>query len=412
MPIQLKEIGLTVFESGIIYTVLPLLNFVVPPTFGILVEKFGHHKLVNLICIVCITVICIIISQLPTNINEDGSSFKNIFWIYLFLRLAFNSFQLSIQVMFQSSIAAIAKNKGGYGKQRIWSLVATMICNPLTGVLMTVYSKSDEAINYRPAFYLFAGFMVPLFVFVCFLKMEITKRKQEERKPIKQFLKSGRLWFFYFIVVLVGVLQSVRTPYFVMFYRDIRGPPYLLGILRSVTALANIPVAYFSNIIAEKIGFYVYIVFLVLLALRYLLISFIHDPWLLIPIYSLIPSGNIIVVANVEFAMILAPPGYLMTFVALASNANLGIGRVFGRLLGAFVWDASGGRSVFRCFSGLSIFTAIIAAIIYGVYKPLQKRAPVGDESETVDENTQLISNEQSQQNVSQHYKSQNSTSS
>ncbi|RWS23471.1 hypothetical protein B4U80_13369 [Leptotrombidium deliense] len=398
MPIQLSEIGLTDLESGIIYTVLPILNLIIPPSFGMIVEKFGHHKIVNLICIIGITISCILICNIPVKDEAEG---KNMFWIYLFLRISFSSFQISIQVMFQSSIAVIAKNKGGYGKQRIWSLVATMIFNPLTGILMTVCTKNNEAINYKPAFYLFIFFMIPLFIFVCLLKFEITKREEEQRKPVKQFLKSARLWFFYSLVVLVGVLQSVRIPYFIMFYRELNGPPYLIGILRSVTSLANIPVAYFASQMARKIGFYVYIIFILLLALRYVLLSVIYDPWLTIPIYALIPSGNIIVVANVEFSMILAPPGYFMTFVALASNANLGVGRILGRLLSAFIWTDFGARTLFHIIAAIAVGTSLFSAIIYSIYKPLRRNGNIVDDFDGESENRRLINDDESPQSTS-----------
>ncbi|RWS10603.1 Major facilitator superfamily domain-containing protein 6-like protein, partial [Dinothrombium tinctorium] len=398
MPIQLKEIGITVLEAGIIYTIIPLLNFVIPPFVGCVGDKIGNYKILSLISIVCLALSTFLISMLPkikeTKESETIANFGFSFWAYLLLRIAFEAFYTSIRVMNKATVVVVAKDSGGYGKQRVWYTIAAVIWNPLSGFLMTVFSPKNGPINYKPAFYLFIAFMVPLFIFVCLVEAKVVKRKREERRPIKHFLRSGRLWFFYLIVVSIGILLSIRQPYFVIFYDDLKGPPYLLGLLKALSALINLPFVYFSSAMSKKLGHI--LMFLMVfggLFLKYLLISFIVNPFLFIPIFALIPfSENFVSCATAEAALALAPKGYLASIMGLGSNANQGVGKTLGRLLGGAIWSLGSARLMFGSFSALSLTIGSVIALLYCSSDSLRKTTPLSDDfPAVVDETTTLI---------------------
>ncbi|RWS11730.1 Major facilitator superfamily domain-containing protein 6-like protein [Dinothrombium tinctorium] len=395
MPIQLKEIGITVLEAGIIYTIIPLLNFVVPPFVGCVGDKIGNYKILNLISIVFLALSSFLISALPkAEQKKTIANFGFSFWAYLLLRTAFEAFSTSIRVLNKATVVVVAKESGGYGKQRVWSTIAAVIWNPLTGALMNLFSPKNGPVNYKPPFYLFIAFMVPLFIFVCLVEAKVVKRRREERRPMKHFLRSRRLWFFYLIVISIGILLSIRQPYFVIFFDDLKGPPYLLGLLKALSALINIPFVYFSNAMSTKLGHIV--MFLMLfggLFLKYLLISFIVNPFLFIPVYALIPfSENFVSCATAEAALALSPKGYLASIMGLGSNANHGVGKMLGRLLGGAIWSLGNARLMFGSFSALSLTMGLIVASLYCCCESLRKTTPISDDfPAVVDETTTLI---------------------
>jgi len=99
---------------------------------------------------------------------------------------------------------------------------------------------------------------------------------------------------------------------------------------------------------------------LLLFAVRLILYGLVHAPWLVLVIQLLHgPTFSILVVAGVSYASEIAPPGMGATAQTIFSSVTMGLGAMFGALVGGALFDRTPGGTMFL-LSGIVLLALLI----------------------------------------------------
>jgi len=137
----------------------------------------------------------------------------------------------------------------------------------------------------------------------------------------------------------------------------------LLSLVMGIQCFAGeVPMFFLSGWVLKKLG-HINTMTMVLAAfgLRFLLYSFLTDPWMSLPIEVLngITFG-IFYATMASYAHIIAPPGMEATMQGVVGAAFEGAGVAIGSLVGGAVYKAKGGVFMFRAFGIFSLACCLL----------------------------------------------------
>ena len=183
-----------------------------------------------------------------------------------------------------------------YGRQRLFGSVGWGIGSLVSGAVVTAFNSCpfEDSINYVSCFYVFAGAMIFDF-FVAFffqfrpepLKHDAATSESEFWKGLKIFcnLKNGA---FIFTLLFLGFSHSLQLSFLFWFLQDIGGTPILFTLIVAVNCLSEVVMFFMATYFVQKIGHdAVLYTGLGCYGLRFLLYSYLKEPWWVLPLEAL-----------------------------------------------------------------------------------------------------------------------------
>jgi PPP family 3-phenylpropionic acid transporter len=164
--------------------------------------------------------------------------------------------------------------------------------------------------------------------------------------------------------VLAGTGLGVNNTFLAVFVRDLGGPAWTLGAAFAIAALGEIPLMAAMHRLIVQVGTARLVsAGLLALAVRWSLYAVLPSVWPLLPL-QLLHSVAIacLEVAGVLLVRDLSPPGWAATAQATYGAALMGLGPGIGTMLAGVVYEAAGPRAVFAAsavpaLAGWTLFT-------------------------------------------------------
>eukprot|EP00051_Salpingoeca_urceolata_P034053 m.23311 g.23311 ORF g.23311 m.23311 type:complete len:605 (-) comp7128_c0_seq2:291-2105(-) len=379
MPVFYRDFqGLTYNQVGLLGVIVPLAQFVASPLWSLLADVTGNTHLV-LIAAASLT-----IGSQTLFLAVKG--FDQVCLVILFNALSF----AGILPMVDSAVLKLLHDPLNWGKLRLWGAAGFGSAVLVSGGLLQAMDEFWPLILQGSSTLIAAVIVCCAQVPFGMLAMaadddEVPKSKTNHRQPtffdgarvmLGLFATAPQLTFF--IVVLVsGYCMGVIENFLFLFLENIGAHSNLLGLSRSVTCAAEVPIFLVAGGIIRNITTQgVMAVAFLAYTIRLVAYSLLGDPWVVLavePLHGV--TFALLWAACTNYAHEVAPRHYHATTVGLVNGVRT-LGQAVGALLGGHMATARGFRFTFAVSSGVSgiaVALVIVQHLIARNHRAYQK---------------------------------------
>ncbi|VDK38900.1 unnamed protein product [Taenia asiatica] len=201
---------------------------------------------------------------------------------------------------------------------------------------------------------------------------------------LKQFTRP-RLAFFLFVTWFMGIGSGIVFSFLFWHLQELGGSPTLYGIASIINYLSEIITYYFSKPAIERFG-HTKILYLGLLVnvLRFLYVSWIGNPWWVLPfefVHGLTNAG--VWAASCSYITQSFEPQYRISTQGVLQGVNHGFGKGLGAVFGGVITTYFGTGNLFRAYGATSAFILIGFLLINYLVK--EKAAATLEEEKTTE---------------------------
>lgn len=211
-------------------------------------------------------------------------------------------------------VQSLVETKSEYGKQRLFGSLGLSLAAILVAVWVSLNTDClfTDTIDYIPCFYLFEiaiGATVLVSLFVKFDRADSEASNGYEFLDAMKLFKNFKNGVFLVTLFAFGFFHSLHYAFLFWYLQDLGGTPVLFSIILLIYCLAEVVMYFVSGYVVEAIGQQgmICLAFACYTA-RYLMYSYLRDPWLVIPMEMVqgITYGGVWSIAAVY---VNAPPG-------------------------------------------------------------------------------------------------------
>lgn len=253
------------------------------------------------------------------------------------------------------TLAILNGREHEYGRQRLFGSVGWGIGSLMSGAVVTAFNSCpfEDSINYVTIFYVFAVAMI-MDLFVAFFFPFPTAPPKHEASTDNEFWKGLKIFYnlkngaFIFTLLFLGFSHSLQLSFLFWFLQDIGGTPILFTVIVAVNCLSEVIMFFMATYFVQKIGHdAVLYTGLACYGLRFLLYSYLQEPWWVLPLEALqgFTYGG---VWTASVAYVGPQPGSGATIQGIIHGVYWGLGMAVGGVLGGLMIHEIGARLTFR----------------------------------------------------------------
>lgn len=274
------------------------------------------------------------------------------------------------------TLSILSGREHEYGRQRLFGSIGWGIGSLLSGAVVTAFNSCpfEDSINYVPCFYVFAASMILDFFVGLFFRFPSAPPKHETTtesefwRGVKIFynLKNGA---FIFTLLFLGFSHSLQLSFLFWFLQDIGGTPILFTLIVAVNCLSEVVMFFMATYFVQRIGHdAVLYTGLICYGLRFLLYSYLKEPWWVLPLEALqgFTYGG---VWTASVAYVGPQPGSGATIQGIIHGVYWGLGMAVGGVLGGTMVHVMGARMTFRLESVLSFVILVLFFAVNNFYE-------------------------------------------
>lgn len=286
-----------------------------------------------------------------------------------------------------------------YGRQRLFGSVGWGIGSLLSGAVVTAFNSCpyEDSINYVACFYVFAGAMILDFFVGLFFNFVPAPSKQDVSNMENEFLRGLKIFYnlkngaFICTLLFLGFSHSLQLSFLFWFLQDIGGTPILFTLIVAVNCLSEVVMFFLATYFVQKIGHdAVLYTGLACYGLRFLLYSYLNEPWWVLPLEALqgFTYGG---VWTASVAYVGPQPGSGATIQGIIHGVYWGLGMAVGGVIGGLMVHSIGARLTFRLEAALSFAILVLFFAINNFHQknsqysqiPSEPAQDPGDEKES-----------------------------
>ncbi|CAL4096032.1 unnamed protein product [Meganyctiphanes norvegica] len=356
--------------------------------------------------------------------RESVSTFE--FWLLvLSLVLLYGGNSISTTMCDTATFKLLGDKPNNYGVQRLWGSLGWGLMGIALGAVVDHFSKGLPDRDYTSAFVVALILMFGAVISGVLIHFRITKKPKNEQGRVWGVLGKFKVLLFMLCIIVVGMSQGILWTFLFMLMEDVAVVwdsgftelNLLQGlVLGTCCFIGEVPAMFLSGHVIKKIGnIRTFSLALTTYSVRFLLHSFVTNPWWFLPIEVLHSMSFGIFYPNMSsYASKIAPPGRSATMQGIV-KAAFGAGYSSGSLAGGVLFKKYGGSQMFFCVglldTGFTIFF-ITCQILYARHfkKKSTDEAEVGNnirpsilnEDETISDENTLLNDEEtiSQENI------------
>lgn len=430
LGVYFKQLGMNPSLSGILVGCRPMVEFFSAPLLGSLADRLNKRKLLMIFSLMCwisfnfslafikpAPVTCRKYFILTENVSQivDGETseikdflapntpdkkepeFKaksslvydregvhQVFLVLLFLTVVGEFFSApAITLADSATLGMLGENKELYGRQRMWGSLGWGTAMFLLGFVIDSISGVElcgEIIsqNYTVGFYFFFVFMVcaltvaTRFTFPNKEKLELDEGLRGEGSGLYRILLSVRYGTFLLVTFFLGFGVGLIFTFLFWHLEDLGGPPTLFGIASLIDHISEIACYFNVGRLIGCVG-HIRVLYVGLLGnlIRFVYISFLNNPWLVLPLEILQGMTHAAVwAACTSYVGRIAPPGYATSAQGILQGLHHGLGRGCGAIIGGVLIHQFGTKITFRAYGIVSLFVLVLFATIQKILGP------------------------------------------
>ncbi|MEE9370576.1 MAG: MFS transporter [Sedimentisphaerales bacterium] len=351
LAVYFNELGISGLQIGIIMSIAPIMVFLVQPMWGVVADRWGHHR-------------TLLFTMFLASFVILGYAWNGGFRFFLVWAVLVAFATNPIGTLIDSLILDYVKKRqdSSYGPFRMWGAIGWMVSAPIVGWIIT--GRSITLIFPISMAIMLLGW------FTGFLRRDKSLYKgvieQAAWKNLSQVLRGNwQLVIFLAVVFFYGIGMASITTFYGVYLSDIGASRQLMGIAFGLQGGIELPFYFFSNIFIKRFGPAKVLVFAFLIfTIRMFLYSFISTPGLAISVeltHGL--SYSLFVVAAVECVNKLVPPNWRATGQSLYAASCFGAGTLVGNWFAGYLYDYMPLQQVYR-FNGWLLLVVTVAATV------------------------------------------------
>lgn len=347
-------------QIGVLLAIPCVCAILGPPIWGAAADILHNQKLIHIICLVSAALLMFSIR------------FVSAFPIMcLMVFLANFQTQPTWSLLDQSAMSLLARIGGDYGKQRLYGAIGWGAGGYLAGVLA---AAAGIAWCFNMVLALSC---VSLFILVRYIPAvrttkttKTTTGAQESSyvESLLHILEKRDLVVLFVIVLLAGIMGGLIDNFLFLYLFNLSGnDANLVGIIIAIETLSELPLFFFANHIITRFGTPACI-FACLFAygLRLTVYVFVQNPWVALPIE--VTHGftyGLLWAAFTNYVFQSSPDGTEGTMIGLLTAVQKGMGSGVGTLVGGYIYDRYGPRTMWRVASFGIVPLAIVCATVF-----------------------------------------------
>lgn len=343
-----QDLGLSGGQIGILTGIPPVMALLAAPAWGALADATHQHKRILLLTISLSAISVPIIAYM-----NSFAGLALIITLYAFFTVPI------LPLVDNSVVEQLGDRRGEYGRQRVWGSYGWGAAGLASGWIVGAFGMWIIF----PLYSLMLGF--GLLAARNFRVTEVSIGIHLGRN-LRQLFTNRRWLLFLGLVWAAGAGLAMFHNYYFIFLKEIGTSDGLLGVALALGILSEIPFMLYSNrlLMRFKAGGLLVIACLAIV-LRILICSLAISPWQALALQLLQgPTFALVLVAGVEFASQIAPPGMGATAQGIFSGIFSGLGFASGSVLGGILYQGFGIRIMYQSaaaivFSGLVVFLMV-----------------------------------------------------
>ena len=427
LGVYFKQLGMNPSQSGILVGCRPMVEFFSAPLLGSLADRLNKRKtllIFSLVSWVSFTFSLAFIKPAPVtcrkyfiltkNVTQlslkESSEIKSflgpntpqeqhpvfnaksslvfsqegvqqVFLVLLFLTIVGEFFSApAITLADAATLGMLGENKELYGRQRLWGSLGWgtamfflgFVIDEMEGVEICGEIISQ---NYTVGFYFFAVFMSCALIVATRFKFknkysEVDEIAAGSGAALINILLTVRYGAFLFVSFFMGFGLGLIFTFLFWHLEDLGGPPTLFGVASLIDHISEI-VCYFNvGRLIRNIG-HIKVIYIGLVGnvIRFLYISWLENPWLVLPLEVLQGITHAAVwAACTSYMGRVAPPGYGTSAQGVLQGLHHGLGRGCGAIIGGLLIHHFGTNLTFR---GYGVACSIILLLYVLILKTI-----------------------------------------
>lgn len=348
----LRDQGLSPIRISFLLSLTPLLMLLVQPLYGLLADRWGYRKSLQLSCLMGAL-------SFLAYLGEGG-------FIYLLLiTTTMSVFYNGLQPLLDSLSLGVAArdSRFSYGKLRIAGAAGWAFTGIITGQLIDVLSTT--------VIFGVAAISLLIAFAVCFTLPADKAARQDNDRPrlahVRIILARQRVWVLLIAVVFISAGTSPIWYFYSTYLKELGASASWVGISLSFQGLCELPLFFFSALIIARLGYrFCLLLTIGATVLRLSLYSIIGNAYAVLPVELLHGfSWSLFWVVCVELVNRWVEPRYRATGQSLLYAAYFGAGVIAGNFWTGYLAESSWKMTqVFWVNAGIVLLIGIFLALV------------------------------------------------
>lgn len=342
-PLYFDYKGYSKLQIGLLYAIGPLIGIATNLLWGFLSDRFQTVKKIMII---------LIIGQLITAIFVFTAGWFSLLYVCLAM---FFFFQQPVNSLNDSQVMLSIRASGkSYASFRVWGSIGFAVSAGGFGLLLRHYGS-----GLTPILCLFTISCTLILVFF------LTDARQNSKKMafggMLSILRSKRFVWFLILIIIMSVSHRFNDGFLALYMRQLGASDSLIGYAWMASALSEIPVFFLLSKHGHRFKELPLLAFAgVIYALRFFIMGSIHNPaWVIgVQLLHSLTFGVFLITANRYLSQII-PDEYRSSGQAIFAVAWSSIAGLISGTLGGWIYDATGGSTVYVIAGCLSIVATI-----------------------------------------------------
>ncbi len=410
LAVYFNEIGISGLRIGIIMSIAPIMVFLVQPMWGVVADRWGHHR-------------TLLFTMFLASFTIIGYVWNGGFWFFFFWAVVVSFVTNPIGTLIDSIILDYVKEShaSSYGRFRLWGAIGLTVCSLVCSVIVgcgiswvftrrfvtfiSLYSmwiiffiildimfsvrsygrfRMWGAIGWAVASpvvgWIITGrniiliFPISMAVMLLGWLTGLLKRnkgiykstiEQATWKNLSEVLRGNwQLLIFLAVVFFYGVGTAPVWTFYGVYLDDITASHGLKGFAFGLDAAIEFPFYFFSIVFVRRFGARRVLTFAVsMFAVRLFLYSVISTPMLAVSVELMHGlSYSLFIVSAVEYVNELVPAAWRATGQSLYAAACFGAGTLTGNTFAGYLYDQMPLQQVYR-FTGWLLLVVTVVAV-------------------------------------------------
>jgi MFS transporter, PPP family, 3-phenylpropionic acid transporter len=348
MPVYLKNIGLSQTSIATLLSFGPLIAVLAQPLWGSIGDRAKSKNSV------------LQILSLGSAVSILLLPFSHQYFYLLLIVCLITFFQTSINPLSDAiTLEHLARTKWNFGPIRLAGTIGFALMSVAFGIV------AKENIN---SIYIVYSLVMLLTLVICTLLPKIKGHQSNTNKvSLLVLLKNRKLMLFVLLNFIVQITLGYYYAFFPIYFNQLGADNGLLGWSMLFASLSELPFLLFGHKIIERFSIPVVLVGTAFFAgLRWLLLYFVHNPYLVLPIQLL--HGAIFIVLSVTLAIYInqeVPKELKASGQTMNGLISLGLARIIGSMAGGIASEYVGMREVFLYNSFVAFITFIVFIFVF-----------------------------------------------
>lgn len=368
----LISVGLTASQAGFIYGTRLLITMFAGPIWGLLADYTGYRRVIFVV--LCLgTAIFIFPSPWiakyfgcngkevqPNVIADTNASSTHVFYAMLVIWSISAPFDDPLVGYVDSVVVNVVKtsqNDATYGRQRMMGSIGFGLANLLAGYAADNYTPEHMS-KYTAIFFVFLPSILLLIPIGLILfnqgdwQTNPNKSNNQVFSQVLSVLKNKENWMFFLTVVANSIATGINFGFvYVLMEEYMNSTKFIMGLSMTVACATELVFLAFSSNIIKALGGTMPATVIASLshAIRYILISYVENPWLVLPLQGMQCLGVALFwTSAIEKVTTITEREVRSTMIGFLNSIHYALGPAIANFVGGYLYEIYGGRYFFR----------------------------------------------------------------